>query len=581
MLPSLSNSNTDRLSARRRAAFLPLPQDRYKIHTPELRSTMDRYVCRNGSAQCLKTSTDVYSRDLSIRNAPKLSFPFNTLTLCSNPPVDIPRRPTDQYEPLTVSQPEKTTWNDLPPEILVLIAKMTIVPYESTSTDQYPHVDEIDPTFGAIGKRTRQAFFSAIRENCIFINLLFYDEGDSATDLNFAMALQRYFPSQRSLYLANACLLAGFSTSVIRMQYFSNLANCGWRAGNVVLCATQWNITMMRSFLVAYKNNYKNLIIDCRSRSRNHVDIMRLFVLGTQAFTRGMKFTSIFSSPAVMRVTEASLLSQRMMRSSNYHEFYMVHQAHLSSIQVLMKTKSIQKLLPYAADAALDHTRCFERIDILLYTNRRVARQRAVYYTLLQKGFVAYLLLQPNTTDAQSHCLFIEGSHGHMLLMESWLATGRAKTQMDNWDWSLQYDNDNDTETLLEAVFSMLQARTEYELALARTASLPDSRKISLHVKRERGHRYKKTGVKQHLKLCSKLQLALAKTYVARLGRNTQVTVDSSVYHRWSDVMTGLTYEFEKAATERRRKLKWMRKAIMVEPIAASCVNGLECTWKF
>lgn len=49
-------------------------------------------------------------------------------------------------------------------EILVLIAKIATIPQESTSIDQYPHLDEIDPNFGAIDKRTRQAFFSAIKQ---------------------------------------------------------------------------------------------------------------------------------------------------------------------------------------------------------------------------------------------------------------------------------------------------------------------------------------------------------------------------------------------------------------------------------
>lgn len=501
------------------------------------------------------------------------------MALCSIRPVHASHSSIDQYASLAVSQPKTTTWKSLPMEILVLIAKIATVPQESTSTDQYPHLDEIDPNFGAIDKRTRQAFFSAIKQQMIFVNLLFYDGSHSSVDLNFATALRRYFPSQRSFHLSNASLLAGCGTSTIRMQYYSNLANCGYRTGNVVFYATQWNITMMKSFLVAFKNVYKNLIIDCHSSARAHVHTMRAIVFGTQSFTRGMSFTGIYSGSDVIRVTEASLLSRRMMGLYNNTDMYMLHQMHLRSFQVLMETKSIRKLLPYAADAALDHIRCFGRINILQHPNRQVARQRAVYFTLLQRGFVAYLLLQPNTTETQSHCLFIESSPAHTLLMESWLATGLAKPAMRDWDWSLQYDND--TELLLQATFSMLQARTEYELALARTASLPDSRKIGLHVKRDRGHRYKKTGVKQHLKLCSLLQLALAKTYVARLGRNTQVAFDPSMYHRWSDVITGLTYEFEKAALERRKKLKWKRQAIMVEPIESSCVKGLECTWEF
>lgn len=509
----------------------------------------------------------------------EISFSVSNLTLCSIPPVHTPRASINQCSLSVVSQPRRNTWYDLPLEVLVLIARYTIIPYETISTDQYPRLDEIDSIFATIDKRTRRAFFSAVQQDCVFINLLFYNAQCSDAAPTFTAALEKYFPSQRSFNLSNTALLTGYETSSVRIQLYENLAKCEWRTGNVVICATSWNVTLMRSFLVAQRRLYKNIIVDCCSLTRDRATDVQTIVQDTGDFTRGMMYAGVYSSYNVMPITQAGFLALRMMQPLTYWPAFAIHEKHLHCIKETMKLKNIQTILPYIADATLDHIRIFGTLRLPTQALTEVARQRALYITLLFKALAAFLLTRPNTIEQQSHCLFVEGSQGDTLLRECLATIRRVHFILEDWDWSRTYDRE--TEVILEATFAVLQARSEYEIALARTASLPGAKKMGRYVKRGRFHVMKKLGVRGHIEISQFYQIKLSEMYVARLGRASNVTTGLSSYHKWSDVMIGLTYEADKAAEMRKSRFKWNRGAILVEPIGQRCVEMLQCNWMF
>lgn len=174
-----------------------------------------------------------YSR--ALQEAPKLFVP--TTSLDFNPGHKI----------ALIKKRKKTTFYDLPVELLIEIARYTSAPAHPKvyEVQQLPCKYDIDITFSRINRACRQAFFEYISKNLVFAQLRFYrGPDDQVTD----------FPLQRELLETFNCrntqrLFAGmlsskddFPMSVVRVDMEEYEDCAGGTVSDVVLLVNNTNI---------------------------------------------------------------------------------------------------------------------------------------------------------------------------------------------------------------------------------------------------------------------------------------------------------------------------------------------------
>lgn len=404
----------------------------------------------------------------------------------------------------------RTTWHDLPLEVLIRIAKETVILAQSSNDVQYARPDLIPTTFGAINRSARTAFFDAVKDDCVFLRVIFHTCDRLSHDTTFLPELRKYWSSQKMETCWDDVSHSGSAPPSIILNLYECEEHLGEEIGNVVIVASDWNIILLKSVLtglLGVKLCYYSLVVSSnitRPAFRQRIlsiltdvsDISCCDFLHVQMTV----YPEISSSVAIVE-----RLCAQMMQTSNHRNQSAVHTKHLQSLR--KSSRSMPDLLAVSELLTLEHF-CFFRVDeILTYIDPSVAIQRCNYITLVFRGLSVILFNQPDMRERESHFMIQDTSSLSPLL--SWCLSTSEQILRSTTGWDHLRDSE-EGKTLIKSVVRMLQSHAEYELAAARASHIPRKAGRS-HVWQSIHHRVQHRGVAGHMELASKVQNFLSK----------------------------------------------------------------------
>lgn len=461
----------------------------------------------------------------------------------------------------------KTTWNDLPVEVLICIAKAAIVPQES-GVSQHGKLDEADATFGAINKSARQAFFEAIKQNYVLVELRFYTSINSEVESSFLSEIRRVFSSSRSRNLFTTSLKSGLGASSVVVKLYEDKQSFLMSKEQVTLCASPRNTTLLKSLLLPLFGRsrlFTKVVIDSSASQRGSIVKTLDVVEEVGSAVCGIESADVNVLPSVPSSLDvATNICAQMVQKAEYEVMLEFHQSHLQVIKNPLRTEDVKSLGSLTSAAALELFAFFRRFPILPDTGPRALYQRSTYIAIIFKTLATYLFQHANTREDQSHHL-LDGDFGYVLLRECIKYSDPEQFTTISWD---KFNKNDQRRNLFAAIVDMLQSRAELELALARTTLTP-GKTIGPHVRRTANSQDGKIDAVDHLRLAQECRDTLSMFALWDNDWDCELKLAVEVwnktqFYQWLESFTCLAEEIEEGI---RRRVPRLHQEILFDPM--------------